>query len=77
MATYPIQWHEKCLHNLRESQKRKEDQLLKLAAEVRKGRGGIDQYQFQIDCAKREDKEEFDTDKYRILQPNKKKHSKQ
>ncbi len=61
-----IEWHEHCLRNQLLSASRKKEQLLRLQAEVERADQSAALYAAQINLAKQEGKDGFDSDKYAI-----------
>jgi hypothetical protein len=61
---FPIRWHEDCLKNQRRSNAKKQDELLRLKAEVLKDENETFFYAQQIDAAVAKGKDAFDRDKF-------------
>ena len=74
MSKESIEWHEQGLRNSQTFCKRLEAELKaeieSKQAQINRLREGISFYEFQIESAKKENKQEFDRDRYKVKRKN-------
>ena len=66
--TYPIKWHEECLKNRMRTAEETKKRAAELNAKVASDALDIAFYALHIESAKKENKPEFDSDRYLIKQ---------
>ncbi len=65
MSSMPVEWHEQCWQNRRETHRRLVDQLNELAERVQRSAQENAVYRKQIDRAKKLGKKSFDDERFR------------
>lgn len=61
-----IEWHENCLKNQKSSLKRDKEKLERLASDYQKSYNETKFYEFQIEEAKKINKDRFDSERFRV-----------
>ncbi len=62
----PVKWHEECLVNMRKSLQRDRDAFERMRARLEREESEVSLYESQVDRAKREGRESFDSERFNV-----------